>query len=109
MLQRDSISTAETVQYPAVLNSLGSTEPMLYGVHMKCLFSLERSTTWSIISDTPYASINSKREHPHLEIPEILQRIPTRPAGICKSLNSLWDRAFAQKIVPYLNCINKPI
>ena len=32
VLRRDSISTAEAVQYSAVLNSLRSTEPTLYGV-----------------------------------------------------------------------------
>ena len=56
------------------------------------------------------ASISSKREHPPARAtPRVLQRIPTRLAGICTNLNSPGGRAFAQKSVPYLNCIDQPI
>ena len=57
----------------------------------------------------PYASISSKREHPPQAIPWVLQRIPSRPAGICTICTNLNCRVFAQSSIPYLNCINKPV
>ena len=72
-------------------------------------FLLKRSSvTIFLFLNYSYASINSKSEHP-----------PGNPRGFTKDPKTAGQdlykpkfprgRAFAQKSVPYLNCINKPI